>query len=178
MAIATLWIPTPLGEVQFLAEAKLSPSSKLMLKAVRFQPALPPGRSVAACYAVLFKIFEVESPLTVRFQASLHSEATIQQSPHTGEALEALEWSDWHHLVMVGMEDCPYLQARMGSPSATEESFTYSPGALTVHARAEPNQPFSLHFVIAWNPLPEPKDSSCWFAVEQPHSAIELAVGQ
>ena len=30
----------------------------------------------------------------------------------------------------------------------------------------------SLHFVIAWNSLPEPVDCSCWYAVDVPHEKI------
>lgn len=178
MEIATLRIPTPLGEVDFAGQANIAPRSKRILKAVRFQPSLPPGKSVEGCFGILFRFDEIEFPGHVLFQATLHSEATIQQSPHTGEALEAVEWSDGRHLVLVGTEDATSLQGRLGFYSAAEESFTYSPGALSVLASAEPGQPFSLHFLVAWNPLPEPQELSCWFAVEQPHSAIERAVGQ
>jgi hypothetical protein len=34
------------------------------------------------------------------------------------------------------------------------------------------NKELSLHFVIAWNSLPEPTDCSCWYAVDVPHEKI------
>ena len=36
------------------------------------------------------------------------------------------------------------------------------------------NKELSLHFIIAWNSLPEPVECSCWYAVDVPHEKILL----
>ena len=77
---------------------------------------------------------------------------------------------------MVGTEDSDWLNSRIGIEKE------YSPenymviminNKITIKIEDfEENRELSLHFVIAWNSLPELVDCSCWYAVDVPHEKI------
>jgi hypothetical protein len=172
-------IQTPLGNLEFLVESADIPTIGACIHAASFQPEIPPGMSVLACYGV---VLQVDAPNTVsdlKFKAVLKPNSKINSGAATGEGLEAQDWNNKNWVMLVGTEDLEYLKARL-HPSIVfpDFPFTYSAESLSIHiAKIPAGESVSLHFIVAWNELPETVEPSCWFAVEQPHMSILSAVG-
>lgn len=180
MSSATLRIATPIGELEFVAETDVESTSQLSLSAAPLEPSMPNGMSVAACYGVLLHIQAPQAATDVLFKAQIHSTAPLKHGAETGEGLEAQAWYGHRYVLLVGTEDAEFLLARLrGRIVVSNESFAYSASSLSVRvARVPEANSLSLHFVVAWNELPEPQDCSCWYAVDQPHGAIASTLGQ
>lgn len=178
MSSVSLRITTPLGEIEFVAEAGVVSESQLTLKAISLVPSLPNGMSVAACYGVLLQIPALDAATTFHLKAQLHPTASLENGMETGEGLEAQGWRGQRHVLLVGTEDAEFLKARLHERNAlVDTQFTYSTDSLSVRvSRAFGNDPLSLHFIMAWNELPEVQDCSCWYAVDQSHSTIVAAI--
>ncbi len=179
MSSVTLRITTPIGEIEFVAEADVESTSQLSLSAAPFEPSLPDGMSVAGCYGVLLHIHSSQAATDVQFKAQLHTTVSLEHGAETGEGLEAQAWYGQQYVLLVGTEDAECLQARLRERiEVSNDSFTYSANSLSVRVtRALEADSFSLHFVVAWNELPEPQDCSCWYAVDQQHRAIAATLG-
>lgn len=180
MSRATLRLPTPLGDLEFSAEAHIEPTLTLSLNSVEFEPSLPDGMSIAACYAVVLHINTPREAVEIQFKAQLHSTIPLKHGAETGEGLDAQAWYNKQFVLLVGTEDAEALTARLQQRitfNSDEYPFTYSENFLSVQVTCLPSaNPLSLHFVAAWNELPEPQDCSCWFAVDQRHIDIAAAL--
>jgi hypothetical protein len=165
--------------VKFQVEFAGMPTSGVSILAAPFQPKIPPGMSVLACYGVVLRINVPDPVVDLRYQALLEPTSMVSSGASTGEGLEAKEWSGPNHVMLIGTEDREYLMRRL-SPGIVlpDAPFTYTPESLSVHiAKIPSGQPLSLHFVVAWNALPETAEPSCWFAVDQSHNSVLSVVG-
>ena len=166
-------LPTPVGVLEFVLEPAAIKAPPLSLRLAAFKPKLPQGMSVLASYAVLLKLQTLEPVVDLKFSARLIKPSS-KGGASTGEGLEALEWEDEGHVMLIGTEDREYLERRL--PKAIvlpDEPVTCSSGGLSVHVASIPaGVPVSLHFVVAWNRLPERVAQSCWFAVDQNHTHL------
>jgi hypothetical protein len=172
-------IRTPLGNLEFLMEFANNPTSSVCIHAASFQPRLPPGMSVLACYGVVLQVGAPNTVGDMKFKAILNPNSRIDSGAATGEGLEAQHWSNQNCVMIVGTEDLEYLKARLHhSIVFADDPFAYSADSLSIHiAKIPAGESVSLHFVVAWNELPEALESSCWFAVDQLHKSIMSAVG-
>jgi hypothetical protein len=172
-------IQTPLGNLEFLIESADTPSLGACIHAASFQPEIPPGMSVLACYGVVLQIGSPNTVSDLKFKAILKPSSEINVGAATGEGLEAQDWDNQRSVMLVGTEDLEYLKARLHhSIVLPDNPFTYSAKSLSIHIAEIPaGVSVSLHFVVAWNDLPETVESSCWFAVDQSHTSILSAVG-
>jgi hypothetical protein len=172
-------IETPLGSLEFLTEFSEAASRGHSLVIAPIQPMLPLGMSVAACFCVLLSVQAGDAPASVLFSAKLRPNAPVTAGAETGQGLEAQVWRSPLHVLSVGTEDAEYLRARLpGGFAVAGDPFDYSPETLSVNIASIPSgESLSLHFVVAWNELPEPKDCSCWYAVDVSHKAAIAAAG-
>ena len=172
-------IQTPLGNLEFLTESADSPTIGACIHAALFQPEIPPGMSVLACYGVVLQVDAPNIVSDLKFKAILKPNSKINGGAATGEGLEAQDWNNQNWVILVGTEDLEYLKARLHhSIIFPDFPFIYSAESLSIHiAKIPAGESVSLHFVVAWNALPEAVESSCWFAVDQSHISILSAVG-
>ena len=179
MRYATQSITTPLGVLEFIGEADVESATQLSLSAATFIPSLPDGMVVAACYGVFFQVCPSNAEINVHFKAQLHSTREVEYGAETGEGLEAQAWRGERYVVLVGTEDAEFLQARLRECAVvSNDSFAYSARSISVSLTVgRGTGPSSLHFVVAWNELPEPKEGSCWYAVDQQHNVIAASMG-
>ena len=174
----SLRITTPIGELEFVAEADALPEAPLSLNAAPFEPALPDGMSVAACYGVLLHIHASHTSNNIHFKTQLHPAVSLEHSAETGQGLEAQAWYGQQYVLLVGTEDIEFLQARLQDRIVVSgSSFAYSDNSLSVRISCVPESgSLSFHFIVAWNELPEPEDCSCWYAVDQAHDVIAHSI--
>jgi hypothetical protein len=91
---------------------------------------------------------------------------------------DAQEWSNDKHVVMIGTEDSERLCQRLESEVVLSETsdlcfVEYEDAGLVITVAEVPAATaLSLHFVVAWNQLPEPEECSCWFAVDVEHQFL------
>ncbi len=167
-------IVTPLGDLEFLVRVEDVPPVEVSLRAAPLRPTIPLGMSVLGCYGVVLQITASTPVYGLNFKASLKMMPSVSSGPATGEGLEAQEWISDDYVMLVGTEDADYLRARLpGAIVLPDNPFTYSHDSLSIRVSAiPPAASLSLHFVVAWNRLPELVEPSCWFAVDQLHSRV------
>ena len=172
-------IRTPLGNVEFQVEPAGIPAPGVSIVAAPFQPKIPHGMSVLACYGVVLQVNVPKPVVDLRFQAVLEPTSEANSGASTGEGLEALEWTGQNTVMLIGTEDREYLERRLPHGIVLPDNpFTYSPASLSIHiAKIPSGQLLSLHYVVAWNELPETVAPSCWFAVDQPHNSVLSVAG-
>ena len=134
---------------------------------------LPPGMSVQKCRAILLRAKTRSAVENVIWKCEFLGKSS--GSPCSGEGLDAQEWEDDSHLVVVGTEDEDFLVNRLSylekDPLCAEVNYGLKQIEVLL-PRIRARYSFSLHFMIAENPSPEPKDCSCWFAVDTPHAEL------
>jgi len=167
-------IRTPIGTLSFSAGAK---ETMLVcpITICHIEPVLPQGMSVEACRVVLLRCTPY-SPLKEFVFSCKWEDVYANSYSNSGEGLDAWAWESNDVLVMIGTEDSELLNSRLGlKTDCTVENYpvTMTDNGIDIKLEevAEKNE-FSLHFVIAWNTLPEPVELSCWFAVDVPHKKI------
>lgn len=176
-------IRTPLGDLQISLHAICSlQDAEFLYKCIDvipFKPDIPPGMSVSGCVAAVASLTPQETIRNVQFCARLVAPDAIEASPETGEGLEAQSFRSSTHVLLVGTEDSDFLEARLEESIKLPESLvTYSEDSIILHlVEPQAGKELSLHFLAAWNSPPEPRECSCWYAVEQPHSALLSALG-
>lgn len=172
-------IRTPLGNVAFQVDPAGIPAPGVSIVAAPFQPKIPHGMSVLACYGVVLQVNVPRPVVDLRFQAFLEPTSAASSGASTGEGLEALEWTGENTVMLIGTEDREYLERRLADGIVLpDDPFIYSPDSLSIHIAQIPSgQLLSLHFVVAWNELPETVAPSCWFAVDQPHHSVLSVAG-
>lgn len=167
-------IRTPLGNVEFQVEPVGIPALGVSIVAAPFKPKVPHGMSVLDCYGVVLQVKVPQPVVDLRFHAFLDPNFVAGSGASTGEGLEALEWTGQNTVMLIGTEDREYLEKRLPHGIVLPcDPFSYSAESLSIHVAKIPSgQLLSLHFVLAWNELPETVSPSCWFAVDQPHNSV------
>ncbi len=167
-------IKTPLGDLEFLVGIENRQPAEVSIKAAPIRPTIPPGMSVLTCYGVVLQVNPSTSIEGLSFTARFQRSPSICHGPATGEGLEAQEWANGEYVLLIGTEDFEYLRARLpGSFLLSDSLVTYTKDSLSILIdKIPPGQPLTLHFVIAWNKVPESAEQSCWFAVDQSHLAV------
>ncbi|MEQ1517263.1 MAG: hypothetical protein ABL931_12330 [Usitatibacteraceae bacterium] len=172
------YVDTPLGPLKFYTDLVAGKISDLKLAQVKIDPDLPVGMTVSACFAVLVEFSAEEDVSDFQFHCDWES-FKGNGSGNSGEGLDAWEWEDNNNLVMVGTEDAEWLNARIPLTPFTSSEYPITMEANKISIRLEnlsKGSSCSLHFVVAWNPSPEPHECSCWYAVDVPHKAIAQRV--
>lgn len=106
-------IRTPLGNLEFQVEPAGIPAPAMSIVAAPFQPKMPHGMSVLACYGVVLQV-NVPKPLVdLRFHSFLEPTSVASSGASTGEGLEALEWTGQNTVMLIGTEDREYLERRL-----------------------------------------------------------------
>ena len=166
---------TPIGSLSFSAKAAKGNLDNFEIKTCEIQPILPEGMSVEVCTAVLLRGTSVIDIENIVYSCTWDS---LKEKGYgtSGEALDAWEWEHKGKLVMVGTEDSEWLDARLKlnkefNPSNYPISMTENRIIIKIE-EFRANKELSLHFVVAWNSLPEKKECSCWFALDFPHERI------
>lgn len=174
MFIASPQILTPVGSLQIAVEVLGLLQSAPLLEVFAYQPILPPGMTVAACHAIVLSLPSTDNYTAVTFAASLSPTVSVDGGAETGQGLEAQSWRGENHLLLCGTEDTEYLEARLQNQvRLTNNSFAYGPNSFSLEfTRCQGRVPIELHFLVAWNELPEPQDCACWYAVDQPHATV------
>jgi len=165
------YIETPLGRLKFCVDFVGGKIENLMLSQGPLENALPQGMSVSACFAVLLQFSVTENAAGFNFHCDWE-DFDGQGYGCTGEALDAWEWEHQNHLVVVGTEDADWLNARIPLAPFTPDEYpiTMEENRMVVRLEKLPEgRSYSLHFIVAWNPYPEPHECSCWYAVDVPH---------
>ncbi len=140
-------------------------------------PQLPKGMSVEGCFAILL---HCSSPTPIKnliFTCAWDDLNEIGYG-NSGEALDAWEWEHNNTIVMIGTEDEEWLRSRIKLKESLPEDYPVSMDKNCINIRVDEfpeNQELTLHYIITWNSLPEPVDSSCWFAVDITHEKVLTA---
>lgn len=174
-----LLVQTPLGRLRFRAQAVRALSAvELFLTATPVTPELPSGMAVDGCVGVVLECYAVAELYGLRFECEWAEDSPSSMSPASGEWLDAQEWSNDKHVVVIGTEDFDRVRQRL-RPEVVLGEFPrpyfveYKDDGLAITVEEVPAATaLSLHFVVAWNQLPEPKECSSWFAVDIPHQIL------
>lgn len=168
-------IKTPIGTLFFSAGASEGDLSNAAITKCHVKPIIPDGMRVQECIAVLLRC-TARSPLRSAVFSCEWSDFEGAGFGATGEGLDAWEWESEGVLVMVGTEDAEWLNARLKLQSEfgpDNYPITMENNKISIIVEEFPaHRELSLHFVAAWNQLPEPKACSCWYAVDMPHQRI------
>ena len=178
MSKDTKLLETPLGSLEFSAEFDTEAVREYSLELATFEPVLPEGMAVDACFCVLLSVPAHQVRTTVVFTANLRPSLPVSAGGETGQGLEAQAWRSAHNILLVGTEDEEWLRARLArGVTLTDVSFDYSPESFSVRIAQMPSgESLSLHFIVAWNKLPEPKDCSCWYAVDVSRQVVIVSM--
>ena len=169
-----LTMETPIGSLIFSVNISEGDISQIDILKCNVEPIIPKGMNVIGCKAVLLRCQSVTSLKDVVFSCSWN-DMKETGCGNSGEGLDAWEWEYNKILVMVGTEDDEYLGSRVKLKKSTSSYYpiTMHDNVITIHINEFPaSHELTLHFVIAWNSLPEEVDSSCWYAVDIPHKKV------
>lgn len=176
---ATHTLPTPIGSLEFLATTERGVTRNAYIKSCAIEPKLPNGMAVQRCVAVLFQCEPSENIEGLVFRCGWKE---LQEKGYgcTGEALDAWEWEHDRTLVVIGTEDNEWLSHRLRfidvAKTANAYPVTMRDNVIEIRLSVvPPGEPVSLHYIVAWNSLPEKAESSCWFAVDVPHERVRSA---
>ncbi|MDD4964338.1 MAG: hypothetical protein PHI11_10530 [Gallionella sp.] len=168
-------LETPIGTLSFGIEADAGDVDALHISIRPVVPELPWGMSVEACVAVLLKGISLTKLEHLVFYCKW-DDLKIPGQGNSGEGLEAWEWESVGKLVMIGTEDSGQLNSRLHSQQeSAPERYQVTMLDNRISVRVEefaPDKELSLHFLVAWNPSPEPCAGSCWYAVDMAHQEV------
>jgi len=170
-------VQTPLGKLNFYLTAIGGKAKEITISHCQIYPSLPEYISVDGCVVVLLQFSVMEQIEAVNF-CCVWEDLKIEGYGNHGEGLEAYEWEQENHLVTIGTEDPYYLNYRIplipAEPSeASDYPITMEENEIRICLKKLPaDSSYSLHYVIAWNNLPEPIEISCWLAVDRTHQSI------
>ncbi len=166
---------TPIGTLSFGIEADAGDMDAFHISTCPVNRELPWGMSVEGCVAVLLQGMPSTALENLVFYCQW-DDLNIQGQGGSGEALQAWEWESDGKLVMIGTEDSARLNERLNHQQEfipENYSVVMNNNKISIRVKKqEPNQALSLHFVVAWNPSPEPWACSCWYAVDIPHKEV------
>ena len=164
---------TPIGVVKIDLYPLIESDCVSEVYGFSVRPDLPKGMSVEACHAFIVK-FRIHKIMTMKVVVEFETEAEKGYG-NPGERLDSFEWESNGWVVSIGTEDGDCLSSRLKLGEFTLSNYPVhlSGNVVTVTLEnLQTNNDYSLHFVVAWNKLPEPLDCSCWFAVDIPHNAL------
>ncbi|MBU1219488.1 NAD-dependent epimerase/dehydratase family protein [Myxococcota bacterium] len=168
-------IKTPIGSLSFKARAEDCELHDCKITVRKIKPEIPKGMRVEKCLSVLLQCSPSRPLKDVAFSCEWDNFDIVGYGC-SGEALDAWEWESNGFLVVIGTEDSDQLNHRLGlkmDNSAENYAVTMKSNKITIAIGSiEEKKTLSLHFVIAWNRLPEPVDCSCWYAVDVRHEKI------
>ncbi len=168
-------LKTPIGSLSFRASCNFGKLDESQITVHEWEPSIPNGMTVDGCNVILFKCRPKTQINKFVFSCKWVDFNTTGYG-NSGEALDAWEWESDETVVVIGTEDSEWLNSRLkiGKVYSSEEyPITMENNTISIRIdEFDKNKELSLHFVVAWNKLPEPKDSSCWFAVDVPHERI------
>lgn len=168
-------IETPIGALTFTVETEQGDVNNFNISTCQIEPMLPDGMSIEGSIAVLLKGISSNEISNLDFSCGWND---LREKGYaaSGEALEAWEWESNGVLVMVGTEDSEWINSRL---KLSDEQYpencpvTMSENKIVTNIeKYDSNKELSLHFIVAWNKLPEPVDCSCWYAVDVPHERV------
>jgi len=166
---------TPIGILSFGIEADAGDVDALHISISPVDRELPWGMSVEGCAAVLLEGLPSTALENLVFYCQW-DDLKVPGQGNSGEGLEAWEWESDGKLVMIGTEDSERLNSRLNPQQAfTPENYSVAmnDNKISVHVEKQAsNQALSLHFLVAWNPAPEPLECSCWYAVDMAHKEV------
>ena len=166
---------TPLGHLSFKAKCKIGKLDDAKITIHNWQPSIPKGMSVEGCKVILFKHTPSEPLKNLVFSCEWVN-LNITGYGASGEALDSWEWESNKETVLVGTEDSEWLNSRLKiEKEYLPEDYPITMENNKISIRIDEytkNEELTLHYVVAWNSLPEPKENSCWFAVNVPHRKI------
>jgi len=168
-------VDTRLGKLVIRAEGLEGVEHRIDL--LEPQVELPPGMSVDGIAAAILSVDAESSTQGFRFRCAW-DRSPASGDPESGECLDAQSWDRDGHRVSIGTEDFDALCHRLPQIGFTESCYpvSYADDGLTIRVPAIPDlASISLHFIIAWRSLPDPKDCSTWFAVDIPHAKLATA---
>jgi len=167
-------IETPLGELHFFVNTHAGDFSRLKMKCSEIIPTLPKGMSVEKCFVVIMQCKTTSPFKDISFYCKWNN-FNERGYACSGEGLEAWEWDNGEHTVTIGTEDNESLCSRIKINELNNSNYyiEMKDNVTTINLTSFPEETeLSLHFIIAWNPQPEPASDSCWFAVDQPHNNL------
>lgn len=168
-------LKTPIGSLSFSAMTEEGDFDNCKITICRLDPEIPKGMSVDSCISVLLRCSASKPLKNFVFSCEWDELRTVGYG-NSGEALDAWEWESDDILVMIGTEDSEWLNSRLGlDKEYSIENYPVTMKDNKINIEIEnfiEDKDLSLHFVIAWNSLPEPVDCSCWYAVDVPHEKI------
>ena len=182
MEISIQNITTPLGVLQISLQA-MSDHDEVEaiadgIQVFSFSPVIPSGMAVAGCTVAIATISPKKTLRNLLFSAKLMTSEAVESAPETGEGLDALSFRNTTHVLLVGTEDTEALISRLKSTVKLPEiPFPFAEDSIAIEIlESLEGEKLSLHFIAAWNSLPEPQDCSCWYAVDQSHSVLLSAL--
>lgn len=180
MSSATLTVSTPLGDIEIRAVARGAPVTEGWLQTAPIRPALPPGMSVDACHAVVLGIRADQAPLDVELSARCRTTRAATSDVEAGEGLEARTWWADTHVLTIGTEDEDALRLRCDGrvPLPRDPVQHHDDGIAICLVGLPAGEVLALHFIVAWNALPEAHESACWYAVDQRHAEVAAVVAR
>ncbi len=170
---------TPIGVLDFSATSEHGEILNAQIKSCPIEPKLPNGMVVEGCVAVLLQYVPLEELVGLTFRCRW-KQLKEKGDVCSGEALDAWEWKHEGTLVVIGTEDNEWLSRRLRFVELTETVHAYPItmryNVVEIRVPLVPvGEQISLHYIVAWNSLPEKKESSCWYAVDVPHEMVRLA---
>jgi hypothetical protein len=171
------YVQTPIGTLKFYSTAIGGLVEQITILQCDVGKSLPEGMRVPSTIAVLLQ-FTVIEPITEFSFYCVWENLTITGYGNSGEGLEAWEWENENHVVMIGTEDPEYLHCRIPSVPAEpiDWPMTMEANKIRICLKELPISDYSLHYVVAWNELPEPEGSYCWLNLDLPHKLVRKLV--
>ena len=175
-------IQTPLGPLQFRARAgdnaDLGETAQLFVLNPLLR--LPEGMTVERATAVILEVRPNRRWAPFVFEC-LWLTSPGEWGPNSGQYLDAWSWENTEHVVTIGTEDLEAVCSRLPQLALSAEEYpiqSFDNGVRITIPVVEAGQKFSLHFVVAYNSLPQPDpfDCSTWFAVDIPHRQLLAAL--
>ncbi|MDD2721815.1 MAG: hypothetical protein PHH47_10970 [Gallionella sp.] len=168
-------LETPIGTLSFGIKADAGDVDDFRVLVRPVNRELPWGMSVEGCVAVLLQGLSYSAFENLKFYCKWDG-LKQQGMANSGEALEAWEWESDGKLVMIGTEASDRLNERLnyqGQSTCENISVAMTDNTISVRlGKFAAGKMLSLHFLVAWNPSPEPISCSCWYAVEMSHPAL------
>ncbi len=175
MVYASEKLKTPIGSLSFSGMADEGDLSNCKITVCRIEPEIPKGMSVERCISVLLHCSSTKPMRGFVFSCEWDNLHAVGYG-NSGEALDAWEWESDGIMIMIGTEDSEWLNSRLGLDkdySSGNYPVTMNNNKISIEIESiQEVKDLSLHFIIAWNTLPEPVDCSCWYAVDVPHEKI------
>ena len=169
-----LTIETPIGTLSFSLQVTEGDLRTAQINSCKTEPDLSKGMSVEGCFTILLRCLSPTPIKGLKFFCTWGN-LSVAGYGNSGEALDAWEWEHNNTIVMVGTEDDEWLRSRINLKESGPDEYSVSMINNCIKIQIDefpPNQELSLHYVVAWNSLPEKTDSSCWFAIDIPHEKI------